>query len=566
MSDSVKEEEIVVDQEKLLDDCLLEVKSHSYQVKNAIDNNKLRHCLKYSKLMLGTLKNPNLSPTSYYTLYMTVFDEMQYVYNYFKEEARRGRQFKYLYDTVQQCEDILPRIYLLITVGSVYIESMQTLATEVIFDLLNIIKGVQNPLRGLFLRYFLLKMLKDKLPDKGNEYEKPGASFDESYKFILNNLDEMNRLWIRLSVGTEGNERVIRERERQDLKILVGENITRLSSLSGMTEEIYQKEVLPRIIDALLESKDELSQQYLMECVIHAFPDEFNIHSINLLLDTSTKLQQSVDIKSIFIALMDKLAIFVENGKDETNAAESAEKIFTVLKESIDKIVHEAINSTTDVCAILELLCAFMKFTIKGCPGKEKLITVNHVLQSSVNLISRNRNEKITPEGIKLIGKVLSTALESPLSLYEMPNFPELMKYLDFSSRTTLSLRIIDSLVLGVSGVKLDNGEKMSVLIDFVRPLLEDSPDAGEFDKFQFEYEQSAVCKILFIVSSDDPHNVFETLVVLKNVFLKGGAKRLPYTRPALVNAYLKLANGVTYTMAKANGFQDNHVQNQQFP
>ena len=40
-------------------------------------------------------------------------------------------------------------------------------------------------------------MIKDRLPDKGNEYEKPGASPDDSIKFILNNLDDMNRLWIK---------------------------------------------------------------------------------------------------------------------------------------------------------------------------------------------------------------------------------------------------------------------------------------------------------------------------------------------------------------------------------
>ena len=151
-----------VDQEKILDQALLVVKSQAYQMKVAIENNKLRNSLKFAKAMLDTLKSTTLSPSNYYQLFLSIFDEMQYIFNYFREEARRGRRMKDLYDTVQQCENIIPRLFLLICVASAYIETGQTNATDIIFDLFNLIKGVQNPLRGLFCRYFFLKMIKDK--------------------------------------------------------------------------------------------------------------------------------------------------------------------------------------------------------------------------------------------------------------------------------------------------------------------------------------------------------------------------------------------------------------------
>ena len=109
---------------------------------------------------------------------------MQYIYSYFREEARRGRRMKDLYDVVQQCETIVSRLYLLICVDSAYIETGQANAIYIIFDLFNLMKGVQNPLRGLFCRFFFLKIVKDRLPDKGNEYEKTGDSPDDSIKFI----------------------------------------------------------------------------------------------------------------------------------------------------------------------------------------------------------------------------------------------------------------------------------------------------------------------------------------------------------------------------------------------
>ena len=48
------------------------------------------------------------------------------------------------------------------------------------------VKGVQQPIRGLFLRYYLLKMMKDKLPDSGSEYEgAESGDVNDAVEFIL---------------------------------------------------------------------------------------------------------------------------------------------------------------------------------------------------------------------------------------------------------------------------------------------------------------------------------------------------------------------------------------------
>jgi len=556
-----------VDQEKILDEALLIVKSQGYQMKVAIENNKLRNSLKFAKAMLDTLKSTTLSPSNYYQLFLSIFDEMQYIFNYFREEARRGRRMKDLYDTVQQCENIIPRLFLLICVASAYIETGQTNATDIIFDLFNLIKGVQNPLRGLFCRYFFLKMIKDRLPDKGNEYEKPGASPDDTVKFILNNLEEMNGLWIRITnnnsiigVEDESADVVSSLKEREQLKILIGENITRLSSLNCVTVDLYQKKVLPKIIEILLESKDSLSQQYLLECVVHAFPDEHNIACMNLLLETCSKLQSNVDVKTIFISLMQKLAKYVENAKDEKNIIDSTQKIFSVVKGNINRIMNES-SANMDVNKLIELQVAFLNFTIKCCPENERLESVNNILVDCVNLLSKNKNEIISNDTIKLIGRLLAVPLESNMSIFAMGNFPELMRYLDYASRATLSLRIIDSLVSESSTVKLDNSERVSALMDFIRPLLEDSPDAGEYDQYQFEYEQASVCKLLFIISTNDPQTMYDILNVLKNTFIKGGTKRQKFTLGALVNAYITLGYKISYALNKINGIEDSRKE-----
>ena len=97
--------------------------------------------------------------------------------------------------------------------------------------------------------------------------------------------------------------------------------------------------------------------------------------------------------------------------------------------------------------------------------------------------------------------------------------------------------------------------------MDFIRPLLEDSPDAGEYDQYQFEYEQASVCKLLFVIDTKDPQNMYDILNVMKNTFIKGGQKRQKFTLVALVNAYIILAYKISYAMNKLNGGNDQRKE-----
>ena len=257
---------------------------------------------------------------------------------------------------------------------------------------------------------------------------------------------------------------------------------------------------------------------------------------------------------------MQKLAKYVENAKDEKNIIDSTQKIFNVVKGNINKIMSES-SGNMDVNKLIELQVAFLNFTIKCCSENERLDSVNNILIDCVNLLSKNKNEAISNDTIKLIGRLLAVPLESNMSIFAMGNFPELMRYLDYASRATLSLRIIDSLVNESSTVKLDNSERVSALMDFIRPLLEDSPDAGEYDQYQFEYEQASVCKLLFIISTNDPQTMYDILNVLKNTFIKGGTKRQKFTLGALVNAYITLGYKISYALNKINGIEDSRKE-----
>ena len=120
------------------------------------------------------------------------------------------------------------------------------------------IKSVQHPLRGLFVRYFFLKMCKERLPDKGSEYEGEGGDINDAIEIIIINLTEMYKLWIRMSISKQ--EKTKREKERVDLKVLIGECLQRLSSLDGVNIDVYQASVLPKLVELITSSKDSISQ------------------------------------------------------------------------------------------------------------------------------------------------------------------------------------------------------------------------------------------------------------------------------------------------------------------
>ena len=73
---------------------------------------------------------------------MTVFDELTYLENYFIEEQERGRKMADLYESVQHAAHIVPRLYLLITVGAAYIKTKEATPKEIFVDLLDMVKGV----------------------------------------------------------------------------------------------------------------------------------------------------------------------------------------------------------------------------------------------------------------------------------------------------------------------------------------------------------------------------------------------------------------------------------------
>jgi vacuolar protein sorting-associated protein 35 len=475
---------------------------------------------------------------------MIIFDELGVLENHFIEEQKKGRKMSDLYESVQHAGNIIPRLYLLITVGSAYVKTGEAPVKLILRDLLDMVKGVQQPIRGLFLRYYLLKMMKDKLPDKDSPYEGEGGDVNDAIEFILQNLSEMNRLWVRMQhLASVTKDKEHREIERSELRVTVGENIIRLGHLEGLTYDNYRAIVLPKILDIIVICKDPMAQQYLMDCIIQVFPDEYHLQSLEALLDTTSNLNHNVDIKNIFINLMDKLSKFASAPAPKADGSQAptreSQEIFKLFKKYTDKIIEEQ-GKTIQVFKLLELEVAFMNFSIKTYP--KNIGYVNQILESCVSILRSTPISNQDEVSMKLLVKLLSIPLESLfIAVLDMNHYPTLMKYMKFANRRTVSLRIVKAVINDKNA--LSSPKTVEQLIDFVMPLLQDDKDSGQEEPYEFEEGQEAVAKLVHLVKHPKSLDLwFEILMKFKRVFVKGGVKRMKYTCPALIFALFRLS------------------------
>merc|ERR1719242_2455855 len=108
-------------------------------------------------------------------------------------------------------------------------------------------KGVQHPTRGLFLRDYLSRVAKEILPDVDSEAEEPSKAVLAGIDFILDNFGEMNRLWVRMQHQGAVRDRTRREKERLQLRMLIGTTLRRLVEISVVSCSVYKQYVLGKV-------------------------------------------------------------------------------------------------------------------------------------------------------------------------------------------------------------------------------------------------------------------------------------------------------------------------------
>ncbi|CAL5205793.1 unnamed protein product [Lathyrus oleraceus] len=527
------------DEEKWLAEGIAAIQHNAYFMHRALDDNNLRDSLKYSALMLSELRTSRLSPHKYYELYMRAFDELRRLEIFFKDESRHGVSIVDLYELVQHAGNILPRLYLLCTVGSVYLRCKDTPVRDVLKDLVEMCRGVQHPIRGLFLRSYLSQVSRDKLPDIGSEYEEGDyGSVKDAVEFVLENFSEMNKLWVRLQHQGPGRVKEKKDKERNELRDLVGKNLHVLSQIDGVDLEMYKETVLPSVLEQVVNCKDELAQFYLMECIIQVFPDEYHLQTLETLLGACPQLQLTVDIKTVLAQLMDRLSNYAASSSEVLPEFLQVEA-FTKLSTAISRVIEAQVDMP--IVGAIALHVSLLTFTLRVHP--DRLDYVDLVLGSCVKKLSgkpKLDDSRATKQVVALLSAPLDKYNDVVTAL-TLSNYPHVMDHLDNVTNKVMALVIIQSIMK--NNTYISTADKVEVLFELIKGLIMDldGTSEDEIDEEDFSEEQNSVARLINMLHNNDPEEMFKIICTVKKHIMSGGPRRLPFTIPSLIFSALKL-------------------------
>ncbi|KAK5977187.1 Vacuolar protein sorting-associated protein 35 [Trichostrongylus colubriformis] len=526
---------INAEQEKLLENATRVVKAESLEMKRCLDKGETMDALKHASQFLNELKTSELSPKFYYRLYMDAVNELQHLEAFLVDEHERDqKKIENLYECVQYAAAIVPRLYLLITIGVVYIKCGEDTRRNILSDLVEMCRGVQHPLRGLFLRNYLLQSTRTLLPDNPDltttdvndlpESDKEPRECDgtvsDAIHFVLVNFAEMNKLWVRMQHQGPSREREKREKDRMELRILVGTNLVRLSQLENLTEDMYVKEVLPSILEQVVSCRDHISQEYLMECVIQVFGDDFHLATLNEFLRACGDLVPEVNVKNILIALIERLALFAANPDGPGIPADI--QLFDIFSEQAKNFVKNRTEMPME--DIVSLYAALVSLAIKCYPNRPCIEPFDPVGRELMKLIRLPIDE-----------------FNNALKIAELTEFVPVMECFKYHGRCLAASHIIQNML--EHGTLMKTEEDVAVMCAMLHSLLVDQqdqpPNASETE--DFEDEQHLVARFVHLIRADTPDEQFLLLNNARKILGAGGKARIKYTLTPIIFELYKL-------------------------
>ena len=539
------------EQQKWLGETLIAIEERKEALNDAMNSRNTVAVLKAASGLLSELRTGMLTPQHYYEVYMKALDQLTALEMYFLEEVQSGRvNPDTLYQTVQHAGNIVPRLYLLIVVAAVYVRVGAGPAKEILMDLIELCKGVQHPTRGLFLRHFLLTMMKNKLPDTDNQYS---GTVTDSAAFIIGNFREMVWLWFRMESKPQIAKKERRDRERRELRVLVGFNLVRLSLLEGIDKTFYVERVLPLLLRIILDYPDAISQQYLLEVVVQVFGDDYHLLTLDALFDALGKVTVGVSIPSILNSLMDRLGVYAEKLRDGSQEATSkkenkiVKKMFEGFQAALDGLAA-ANRAVMTPGAYAECGAGLMKLAVKAYPGEDErvngVVAALHAFFQQQGALDAETTKSLR----RTCEALIALYQANPGQLLEFPNFPELVQLLSFTARRQIAISFAK--MVTASKHKIGNVDAVTRFFDLLAPLMMTLPDTPA-DKTQiytidvqeeFAEEQGLVCRTLHVIDTPDLAVLSKIFSGMRKQLSRGGPERTRYTYKAMVALYARLA------------------------
>jgi vacuolar protein sorting-associated protein 35 len=282
--------------------------------------------------------------------------------------------------------------------------------------------------------------------------------------------------------------------------------------------------------------QDTIAQEYLMDCVIQVFPDEFHLATLEVFLTACGQLQPSVNLNKIIIALMNRLSNFAQESADSIPADM---ELFPLFNSNCANIIKSKENMLLEDTLAMQV--ALANFATKVYPSH--LDYVDSILNFSAQCVQRA--PKMDSKCVALVSRLLTGPLETlpALAVLDLQGYAPLLSLLPFDARKSIAVEILKA-ELKVRE-PLSSVERVDKFLDLVRPLIKDESDTAPLSddtRFEFESEQNLVSRLVHLVHSDDTDEQYRLLLAARKHFGQGGPTRIAYTLVPLVFSALNLA------------------------
>lgn len=336
--------------------------------------------------------------------------------------------------------------------GCCCVDARELSLSELIEDLIEMARAIQHPLKSIVLRHYMLMQMRDRLPARGRPV--PAELTDSCTSFLLRNLGDSTRLWVRMQrMQTAKREDPDQEKPRDELIPTITDNLTRLSTLSGLELEMYTKSVLPRLMGQINSCKDRSAQQFLLDGIIQTFPDRFHLHTLPELLGICVMLGKNENVAGIrgsVALIMEKVSNYASSAehKAEVEAIDqSSPGILMQIKKCIDRVLEEqapAAQKGSEIKRVLELPLSFISAALKNFSGR--VPAIDAMLDSCILYVVQPRGEGPTlpHESQRNFEKTMTGVIDAiTVEIFQMDSFPRLLTYIPSYMRRSLSKQIV---------------------------------------------------------------------------------------------------------------------------
>lgn len=415
----------------------------------------------------------------------------------------------------QESSQIVPRLYISAAACGAWCELDPSMAKENFSEMMDLLGGVQHPLRGIFLRSFVTQQLRCRTVELG---------VTDSIRFLLRNLVEMTRLWVRMDSR--------RDSDRKEIKVLVGQTLSALGRLD-LDSETYARTVLPRLEETILSCPEPFAQEYLAECLVQVFPDQLHLSTLDSLLGMCQTLSKGVRLRVVVSALTERLGVFVSTSPEGAQLAADADA-FGSLASHLPAIEARMADKLSLVDR-LGMYLALLRYSLRAEAG------VLDQVDTVLGFVLRAVKEVDLQTGTEAEGLVVA-ALTEPLvaqrsvaAALELDNFRELSSRLAVPGRRTVASTMLKS-VTDFPPCISQVGD-LERLFELVGALVDDE-EVGEDD----EEAQTLVARIVYLLDDTDSLRLFGLYDALRTRLARGGVQKARITFPSLVFGCLRLA------------------------